>query len=51
MQAILKADPQLNDYKDHLMYRWQQYTHVKQMITEAEGSLTKFAEVRLNPCS
>lgn len=46
VQAILKADPDLRAHSDHLMYRWQQYTHVKQMITEAEGSLKNFALVR-----
>lgn len=42
--GIIKVDPQLAPFKDHLMYRWNQYRNTKQRIVEAEGSLENFAK-------
>ena len=45
LQEILKVDPDLEQCKDHLEYRWQQYNMVLDNIIKNEGSLIRFAEV------
>jgi hypothetical protein len=35
----------LNEHRDHLEYRWNQYQTVKANIEKAHGSLEEFAKV------
>lgn len=44
-QALYGIDPQLNEHRDHLEYRWNQYQTVKANIEKAHGSLEEFAKV------
>lgn len=46
LQVIYKNDPLLDGFRDHLDYRWAQYSRTREKIIEAEGSLSQFARVR-----
>jgi hypothetical protein len=45
-QALYGVDPQLNEHRDHIEYRWGQYQAVRDNIIKAHGSLEEFARVR-----
>eukprot|EP00879_Flechtneria_rotunda_P011602 GHRR01012119.1.p1 GENE.GHRR01012119.1~~GHRR01012119.1.p1 ORF type:complete len:733 (+),score=193.09 GHRR01012119.1:150-2348(+) len=42
--AIYSVDPQLANHRDHLDYRWGQFTSVKENIEKAVGSLDEFSK-------
>jgi hypothetical protein len=44
-QALYGIDPQLNEHRDHIEYRWNQYKSVRENIIKAHGSLEEFARV------
>jgi hypothetical protein len=41
------VDPKLREHADHLNYRYDRYTSLKDAITGAEGSLENFSKVRI----
>lgn len=41
--ALYSVDPQLNEHRDHIEYRWGQYQAVRDNIIKAHGSLEEFA--------
>lgn len=45
-QEVVRLDPELAPFTDHLKYRWSKYTSLKESIKEAEGGLVNFAAVR-----
>ena len=47
VQAIYNEDHMLGGFREHLDYRWERYQSCKKAITKAEGSLAKFAQVRV----
>jgi hypothetical protein len=50
LQALYAIDPQLNEHRDHLEYRWNQYKSTRDNIVKAHGSLEEFAKVRPTHC-